>query len=116
MYNLPSFWIFLPKYNIFPIPLIKDTLSSSPLIKLKLAESKDETTKTLYLQFLLWPGRTKRDEEKEQTEFIAPSQYINKIYGKYFLFQKYKTYEELLNNGNIRKIMNNVKKDLKILE
>ena len=53
--------IFWPKFNINVTMLIKDTLTSSPLIDLDLNinETNNETLdKSRCGPFLLWPGRT----------------------------------------------------------
>ena len=96
-------FIFWASPNINPLLLIKSSLNSSPLINFELTDNQN-SQKTLYGPFLLWPGRIIIDEIKGETdEILSKETNISKIYGKYFYYEKYQIYEELLNNGNIIK-------------
>ena len=96
-------FIFWPSPNINPLLLIKSSLNSSPLINFEIINYKN-SQKTLYGPFLIWPGRIIRNNNQEEPdEILSKETNISKIYGKYFYYEKYQIYEELLNNGNIIK-------------
>ena len=106
-----NLFIFLwPKFNINVINTIQESLKSYPLIEFDLTENKtnNETKdKNRLGPFFKWPGLYElahdsyNDEDYYKT--VCPPNYMYKIYGYYFDYTKYKTYEELLNNGNIIK-------------
>ena len=100
---LDSLLIFWTSSKINPLLLIKSSLNSSPLINFELTENKN-SKKTLYGPFLLWPGRAIiKNNEDESDITLSKETNISKIYGKYFYYEKYQIYQELLNNGNIIK-------------
>ena len=95
--------IFWPSYNLNPIMLIQESLNSYPLINFKLDNNYYDTIENTKIlgPFLKWPGMEIKNDNLYK--LISKPQYLYKIYGKYFYYEKYQTYEELLNNGNIIK-------------
>lgn len=93
--------IFWPTSDINPTILIKQTLTSYPLIDFDI-NSIYNTNKTVYGPFFYWDGRDYWDEDYG-TKVLTEPQNIYKIFGQYLDYNQYKTYEELLNNGNIIK-------------
>lgn len=106
-----NLFIFLwPKFNINVINTIQESLNSYPLIEFDLTENKtnNETQdKSRIGPFFKWPGIYELAydaiNDNDYYETVCPPYYMYKIYGYYFDYTKYKTYEELLNNGNIIK-------------
>ena len=104
-----------PVFDINVTMLLKETLDSSPLIDFDLNENETiNRNEKLRLRFFLWPGRSYSyvdDTEGEDDYSLSNTihvqlndpQYIYKIYGQFLDYRKYKTYEELLNSGNIIK-------------
>ena len=109
--------IFWSDFNINVTMLIKDTLTSSPLIEFEVSSNisniEDSGISRLGPYFL-WPGRTDTFYDSINDVYydatISDPQYIYSIYGNYFDYKNYKTYEELLNNNYI------IKKDLECKE
>lgn len=106
-----NLFIFLwPKFNINVINTIQESLKSYPLIEFDLTYNKtnNETQdKSRLGPFFKWPGIYELDydaiNDRDYYRTVCPPYYMYKIYGYYFDYTKYKTYEELLNNGNIIK-------------
>ena len=101
--------VFWPSFHVDPIILIQSTLKSMPFLHFELDDINQKIgDRLLFGPFFTWPGRRIHHEsEDERDEILAYPQKIYKIYGQYFYYERYKTYEQLLNDSNI--IKNNEK-------
>ena len=107
--------IFWPSFHIDPIILIQSSLETMPFLYFELDDiNKIIGDRLLFGPFFTWPGRRIHHEsEDEDDEILANPQNIYKIYGQYFYYERYKTYEELLNDGNIIKNLENCPEGLR---